>query len=141
MKKKNNSWKYTVHILTRGTEFLPASPIWAFFCFGYHVLSYRACFSFRTEYYLKHVAGFLLTQYTLNYRVDGTIWNSFFPLFFLHIFLQLRNVLTTLLGLPMLSGKPGKSPIKAGWWWIVLVWEKAAGASPVPLEVCFRFAC
>lgn len=40
-----------------------------------------------------------------------------------------------------LWGKPGKNPIKVGWCWIVIVWEKETGASRAPpgvsrIETC-----
>lgn len=121
---------------------LPAWLDLSFTLVTYCVLSCRACLSFWTEYHLKkNAAGFLLTRYTLNYKETAQFKITFFFLFFIQISLQLRNVLITLLGLPTSLERPGKSHIKAGWWWIVLVWEKAVDVSPVLLEVCFSSLC
>lgn len=129
----------SVDLLGEQDSCLPARLELSFALVTYYVLSYRACLSFWTEYHLKkNAAGFLLTQYTLNYKETAQFKITlFFSLFFVQISLQLRNVLITLLGLPTLLERPGKSHIKAGWWWIVLVWEKAVDVSPALLEVCF----
>lgn len=59
----------SVDLLGEQDSCLPARLELSFALVTYYVLSYRACLSFWTEYHLKkNAAGFLLTQYTLNYK-------------------------------------------------------------------------
>ena len=43
--------------------------------------------------------------------------------------------MTTQRGHPTLSGRPGRSRIRAGWWWTAPVWEREVDASHAPPEV------
>ena len=52
-----------------------------------------------------------------------------------YVFLQLSVAMTTRRGHPMLLGRPGRSRIRAGWWWTAPVWEREVDASHAPREV------
>lgn len=69
----------------------------------------------------------------LDYQIKQVWLVKYYVSFF--FFLQLSVAMTTRRGHPTLSGRPGRSRIRAGWWWTAPVWEREVDASHAPPEV------
>lgn len=83
MKKVLAKNTQSVYLLGEQNFCLPTLLELSFALVTYYVLSYRAFFFFfSTEYHLKNVARFLLTQYTLNYRETAQFKITFLSSFF-----------------------------------------------------------